>query len=453
MIAIATFLRRTAAALGAITALTATGVATAQTVTLTGASGSSCTYSQMTVLPNGNVAVTCSSVANPGTFTLTAPTSLPVSSQTTATQVRINRAGGSAGDVTIGFSLSGTNGCTSATGTPITFVDGDVTAKPIIIDTTATTPGTCIVTLLSPSAGSLGSPSSKNMSVVDPDAPVAFGFAASSSAAAVGSSAVQMVVTRTGGTNNAWTVPVTLSGSLTAAGAMIAGAGTVSPTTLNFAANSSQAVVTYTPPLATPAAPALPASVTLLLGAPDSATAPPSQTGSITPGATTHTVTLNGPAVGCPVPETIANSMLAAYANGTTLRMPSGTIATFVLPAPTLNKSTGQFYIAAGTSTYPVAPYYFEIHINKCKGLVQATTGDTCYAKFATKTGYYGKVWFTKTLPTNASYDTVAEIKARGYCYAPATEGPWYVNIRYTYAGCDISGNCGWNYQWQNWTY
>lgn len=450
MNAVQTLIRRTAAALGTIAALTVPGLATAQVVTLTGASGSSCTYTQMTVLPNGNVAVTCNTVASPGVFTLTAPTSLSTSSQSTASQVRINRAGGSAGDVTIGFSLSGTSGCTSATPTPVTFADGDLLAKSILVDTNST-PGACVVALLAPSAGTLGLPSSKTISVVDPDSPVAFAFAASSSGASVGSSVVQVVVTRTGGTNNAWTVPVTMSGSLTLGGAMITGAGSVSPSTLvlSFPANSSQAVLTFTPPPVTPGSPVLPASVQFALGTPASLTAPAGQTG--TSGAGTHTLTLNGPAVGCPVPETVANSALSAYANGTTLRMPSGAIQTYALPAPTVGKSTGTWRISAGTSSYPIAPYHFEVHINKCKGLVDGSAGGSCYGKFSTKTGIYSKNWFTKTVA--APYDTAAKIQAAGYCYAPPADGPWYVNIRYTYAGCEIAGNCGWNYQWYNWAY
>ena len=84
---------------------------------------------------------------------------------------------------------------------------------------------------------------------------------------------------------------------------------------------------------------------------------------------------------------------------------------------------------------------------------MQETPGDSCYGRFATSTGIYSKVWFTQTLSGNALYDTVAKIQARGHCYAPPAEGPWYVNLRYVYAGCNIAGQCGWNYQWANWNY
>lgn len=454
MNAVQTLIRRTAAALSAIAALTVPGLATAQVVTLTGASGSSCTYSQMTVLPNGNVGVVCVPSSSPGVFTLTAPPSLSTGSQSTSSQVRINRTGGSTGDVTIGFSLTGANLCTSATPTPVTFLDTDASPKSIIIDTGATT-GACVVTLLTPSGGSLGSPSSKSISVVDPDAPVTFAFATTSSAASVGSSSVQIVVTRTGGANNTWTVPVTASGALTLGGSVpITSGGTlpVMPATLTFLPGSSQSTFSYTPPAVTPGSPALPATVQFQLGMPSSTPTPPTQTG-IVGSPSTHMLTLNGPAVGCPVPETVAASAAAAFANGTTLVMPSGAIKTFTLPAPTLGKLTGTWRMSAGTSTMvSIAPYYFEVHINKCKGLVDGTTGDACYGKFSTNTGVWAKVWFTTTIVGNSLYGTVAGIQSRGNCYAPPSEGPWYVNIRYIYSNCSI-GTCGWNYQWNNWTY
>ncbi len=157
--------------------------------------------------------------------------------------------------------------------------------------------------------------------------------------------------------------------------------------------------------------------------------------------------------VGCPAPESVATSIESAFGSGTTLRMPSGTIATFVLPSPILNHATGKFLMSAGTSTWPVAPYHVEVHINRCKGLVQEIAGDTCYDKFSTKTGTWSKVWFPDVLPDNPSYDTVEEIEEKGHCHAPAAAGPWYVNIRYTYAGCDLGDTCGWNFQWNNWTY
>jgi hypothetical protein len=443
-----TLFRRTAAVLGAIAATTVIGPATAQTITLSGASGNTCTYSTMSVNPSGNFTVTCTSSTSPGTFALAAVTSLSTSSTSTSTQIRILRSGGTAGTVTVPFTTSGAACGTAQTVSPVEFAAGD-TAQPIILQT-ASTPGTCRVSIQAPSDGSLGSPSFRDISIVDPDADVTFAFAASQpEAASVGGSNLQIVVTRTGGSNNAWSVPVNLSGSLTSGGNMISGGGAVTPTTLNFAAGSSQATITFDPPN-TPPVPALPLTLTLSLGTPTT-TATTTQSGSAT-GA--HTITLNGPAAGCPVPETSATTVDAAFASGTTLLLPSGVIKTFVLPTPKTGFTSGVWWMSAGTSSFPVGlPYHFEVHINKCKGLVQETAGDLCYGKFSTKTGTWSRKWFTKLIPGNAYYDSISEIKAKG-CWAPASEGPWYVNIRYLYPSCDpkIGAMCGWNYQWKNGT-
>jgi hypothetical protein len=152
--------------------------------------------------------------------------------------------------------------------------------------------------------------------------------------------------------------------------------------------------------------------------------------------------------------------MMGAFGSGTALIMPSGQIRTFVLPE-TNPASTpanqplspgGTFWMSAGTSTFPIGlPYNFEVHINKCKGLVQKpATTDLCYGTYSTKTGTWSRKWYNQLVPGNQYLDTIAEVKARG-CWAPKSEGPWYVNIRYTYPACEakIGGVCGWNYQWK----
>jgi len=441
MQAFTTLLRRTAVALGAIAATTVIGQATAQSITLSGATGNTCTYSAMTVNPSGNFTVTCTSSSSPGVFSLTAPTSLAISSTSTSGQVRINRSGGSTGAAEVGFTLSGTNNCTSADSS-VSFADGDLAFKTITINTGGS-PGTCIVRMESPSVGSLTGTNPRTIQVVDPNADVTFEFSDSNPlSASVGGGAVPITVLRGGGTANSWTVPISLAPSV----------GTLSAASLTFGAGSSSAQVSYTPPATTPSSPALPVNLTLTLGTPTGGASGQ----NATLGDATHTFTLNGPAVGCPVPETSASTIEAAFASGTTLLLPSGVVKTFVLPSPKFGKTSGEFWMSAGTSTFPVGtPYFFEVHINKCKGLVQKpATADLCYGTYSTKTGTWSRKWYTALIPGNTSYDTIADIKLRG-CWAPPSEGPWYVNIRYTYPSCDpkIGAMCGWNYQWKNGTY
>jgi hypothetical protein len=451
---ITNFLRRTAATLGAIAALTVTGAA-AQTMTLVGASGNSCAFSTMSVKPDGSIDVNCSGgPSNSYTLAWGSLTSLTISTSYT-TQIKVNRSS-SSGDATIAFDLGGTNNCTSSTSSPISFVDGETT-KNIVVTTTATANTTCSVTLQQPSAGTRGTPYTKSFSVTDPDGDVTFGFASPTSARSVAGGALNIVVERRGGTNNAYTVPYTLSGDLTASGAMIAGTGTVSGS-LSFTGGSGGNQtdnITYTPPTTTPTMPALPANLVITLGTP-SPTSTGAQTASIDPLDKVHTLTLNGPAVGCPAAQTPLND-LGGQGKLTTVKLTSGGIATFSMPVPGTDRtgkvlSSLRFTLSETTVTFPVAPWNYEIHVNKCRGLVQPSASDKCYAVSGQKS-IFEKIIFTKTT-SSGTFSTAAGITGAGYCYAPASGGPYYINIRYNYSACTaIGGYCGWMAQWQPYTY
>lgn len=436
---IQTLIRRTAAVLGAIAALTVTGIATSQTVTLS--SGGSCTYSQMTVTPNGNVNVTCATSAGPGVFGVTAPTNLATNAVTTGTAVRITRTSGSSGPVDVAFLLSGTSACTSSTSSPVTFADGDTAPKGIIVSAGAT-PGTCVVGI-TPSAGTISGTGSATITVVDGDAPVVFAFQSSVIASNVGNALTTITATRSGGPNGQWEVPFTLAGPLSAS-ATAPLRGTLSATKFVFGPGAASSSVTYTPPTTTPASPALPSDLVLTLGAPVAGTAPapaPAQTASLGT-IQTATLTLNGPAVGCPAETSL--SPLGGNGSINTLRVPSGTIVTYALPTAITGPS-GVFALYETTFSVPNAPFVSEIHINKCKGLVQPT-GDGCYVSSESNT-LVQKIWMTATTSKLA---TPAAIAASGRCYAPPAQGPWYVNVRYTYASCKVTNNCGWHVVYKN---
>ncbi|HET6266057.1 MAG TPA: hypothetical protein VFD95_14435, partial [Usitatibacter sp.] len=115
--------------------------------------------------------------------------------------------------------------------------------------------------------------------------------------------------------------------------------------------------------------------------------------------------------------------------------------------------SSLKFTLSQTTTSFPIAPWNYEIHVNKCKGLVQASSTDKCYAVSQNPT-IFEKVIFTKTT-TSGPYATPAGITGAGYCYAPKSDGPYYINIRYTYSKCSptVGPVCGWMAQWKNSTY
>ena len=437
MISFQTLLRRTAAALGAIAALTVTGPATSQTVpTVTLSTGPSCPYSSASLI-GGNFSFVCSGVTTV-TYTITAPSSLP-QNFTTGSQIKIVRTGATTAAIDVNFAIVSGPCSASNAATSVNILAGYTSAN-LGIDTAAATGSPCVISIAAPPTGP---PSSASIDIVNPDADATFAFATTTSLANVGGSPINIRVNRGGGTNGAFTVPLTLAGDLAPAGSLLA--GNLSAAALSFAANDSFKNVIYTPPSTPPSVPSPPATLLVTFGAITGGTLPQIGTGS-----GTHTMTLNGPQAGCPVPETTAVSMKGAGVFEL-LQMPSGGIKTYLLPTPLAPKITGSFNLAPTTPSYPVAPWYYEVHINKCKGLVQSTPGDGCYGQFANATAIFSKVWFTKF---TSSYDTTVKLSKYGYCHAPPSEGPWYVNVRYTYASCSaVGGVCGWHVQWTNWSY
>src|SRR5688572_26558959 len=90
-------LRRTAILIGAASAVVLGLPAAAQgTATLVGASGTTCTYSQMTVQPNGNISISCNTNPTAASFSFTGATTLAAGASGT---YAITRSGGS--DATI----------------------------------------------------------------------------------------------------------------------------------------------------------------------------------------------------------------------------------------------------------------------------------------------------------------------------------------------------------------
>ena len=145
-IAYTKLLRRTLATLGAGIILAASHPALSQgTVTLSGATGNSCSYSQMTVQPNGSISVTCvTSTPTAATFSLSAPASLAVSTTSTFS---VSRSGGPVDSLTVNWSVSG-GSCTANTGS-LTFAQGG--APQAVGITTNAIVGSCVVSITAPS--------------------------------------------------------------------------------------------------------------------------------------------------------------------------------------------------------------------------------------------------------------------------------------------------------------
>lgn len=166
-------LRRTFAALAAAAALGAVSDAHSQgRVKLTGASGKDeCSYSSMSITPDGSVTVTCSGTTPPppppplasetysmSTGSITAPPNSVVEFAVT----RTGPAGTTFAATTVSFTYSG-SGC-AITGTyPVAFAAGQTTSP---IQAPVSAGGTCAATLLPPTAPAvLGTPATTTITV------------------------------------------------------------------------------------------------------------------------------------------------------------------------------------------------------------------------------------------------------------------------------------------------
>ena len=444
-----TLIRRTVVSLSAIAALIVTGYAaaqTAQTVQLVGSTTNNCVYSSMTVTPNGGVLVQCGgSPSGPGTFTITGPTSLATGSTTSGTTVKVSRSGGSTGavDVTIALSASSTSAC-SPTTTLVSFADADVTAKGVVVDAGASA-GSCILSI-SPSAGTAGGSGTLTMQVVDPNADVSFAFQSATSIAQIGTAPTVITATRTGGTNGAWSVPVTLSGGLAPLGTLPATSGQVSGLSFTFAANSSTANITYTPPAVMPAA----SDLTFTLQAPVAVGTPIAGQAGTLGAVKVNALSLTGPAVGCPAfSGTVKSLNTAGFVN----HMVGTSPYTMVFGLPANTSGFGILGLYSNTTTPKIGPTLTEIKISKCMGDF-TDNADGCYeAKGSLDGTQINQEWaprYTTRYPNAAAF-----VKQQRCLTAGA--GPWYINIRMTFptGACASATNpsgssCGWDAIWKN---
>jgi len=321
--------RRTAFVLGALAALTATGEASAQagTINLNNSTANSCSYSSMTVSPNGSIEVTCDGGTTPpaGTYFSVSNYISSVNTGATSTKAFKITRGGTAAASDVPFTISGQ--CTLDT--PATSSAEFLSATPsvdVYITPTGSSGGTCSIQMGTPTTGTIN-------------------------------------------------------------------------------------------------------------------------------GTSTRTIVVSGVVAGCPSNSIIPQNLGATGAL-TLLKMSSGGITSFVLPAITDNtRRTGVFKVSPTTVSYPVAPWNYEINISKCKGVIDSSSaGAKCYKMSSNNADIGTLQWLGKP---GGTY-TQAAMETRGYCYAPEGDGPWYVNVRYTYADCRFGSTaitCGWHTSWSTSAY
>jgi hypothetical protein len=245
----------------------------------------------------------------------------------------------------------------------------------------------------------------------------------------VGGAVGNALVSRSGGPNVSLTVNYSASGacSTTGTGALtFALVGGTQSIPLTPAAAAGTCIVSITPPATHAVSPS---------------------SGSVSIPVTTGGGGGPEPIPGCPAPQADYKLVNLGWSSAPSeLRMATGVIASFPIPAPRTTKSSvrlsqGQVAVSPGGIS--------EFSISKCPGVIN-TSGGSCYK--SVPAGNYTNAPDAYTKPVG-TWDSQAEFDSRLSCWAPAAEGQWYVNVRWTYTTTNCPYGCGYSLQWYEGSY
>jgi hypothetical protein len=127
------------------------------------------------------------------------------------------------------------------------------------------------------------------------------------------------------------------------------------------------------------------------------------------------------------------------------LRMHSGQIASAVLPS--INRAdTNSGQVIFGESTVAPRNAIIEIAISRTQGLIDPNSGD--FYSRTENASFMKKEWLERPVTSwGARNDEIAAVYHLAKAYLD--QGPWYVNVRYTYAPGDCQfAPCGFVNQW-----
>ena len=317
-------LRRTVLAVAAAVGFFASLAPQAAVVTLANTTGASCSYSSLSITPDGNVSVQCTATGpvttgDAGSFALA--TGAATANVGDTVPVTIVRSSGTTGAVTVPYSITG-SGCTNTSGSA-SFADG---LTSVAVNVGAIAAGTCNVSISTPSTA-----------------------ATVSTAPRVGTPGTEVI-------------------------------------TVN-------------------------------------AVQPPATSGCAAPPADMVQASF----------RPIGNVLLQMQHSGQVVSMP--------LPEVVSGYHSGQvvFSESAG-GAYTPQPVTLNISISKCPGIVDTDTSNSCNL-VNTNGNYNAMVWFA------SSYSVIQDAASAArysFCWAPRSEGQWYVNARWTYSSCAFGAQvCG----------
>jgi hypothetical protein len=122
------------------------------------------------------------------------------------------------------------------------------------------------------------------------------------------------------------------------------------------------------------------------------------------------------------------------------LKMYSGNVAVIPVVAPRNGRVSVNF--TQGQQPWSAGQTVTEFTVSKCPGLIDSSN-PSCYMR-SPFLNYSSISIYQNPLGDWVDQTTLG----RNGCWAPQSEGPWYINVRWTYPNCPLGGGCGFSLQW-----
>lgn len=152
------------------------------------------------------------------------------------------------------------------------------------------------------------------------------------------------------------------------------------------------------------------------------------------------------PPAGC-TPKAHIPVVMGWTGNYVEQRAASGVVMAFPIPPQKPGSSKVTVRLMQGQQPASPAGGITEFTVSRCPGVIDPASA--CYRKSEASNFTVAPDAFTAA---KYSFTSQATVGGRG-CWAPRSEGQWYVNVRWTYANCPLAGGCGYSMQWSEGSY
>jgi hypothetical protein len=136
---------------------------------------------------------------------------------------------------------------------------------------------------------------------------------------------------------------------------------------------------------------------------------------------------------GCPAPASNTLTQVIPFGIPTVIRQQSTVVGAY--PIPALASASGIF-TQGGMAGSPGRGTLTEFSISKCPGVIDSSVPQCYWSSGQTS---YNEIGFIQRPTGGINSQAAAGFSA---CWAPESEGQWYVNVRWTYALCGNSQGC-----------